>query len=95
MMLDQEYPGHTQVQNVRQIIQGERVKSWVTSTLLAISVVINVWCGYTIRDVGTAKWLHDWDLNQFQNGPYVETKIKVGELEARVRALETSQACRR
>lgn len=67
----------------------------VFACVLTLSVMVNLWCGWLIRDIGTAKWLHDWDLNQFQNGPYVETKIKVGELDARVRAIETSQACKR
>jgi hypothetical protein len=38
--------------------------------LLALSIAVNIWCGWEIRDIGTRKWLHDYDLNQFQNGPF-------------------------
>jgi hypothetical protein len=82
------------VQSVRFTLPKD-AREIIVAAALALSLMVNVWCGWIIRDVGTAKWLHDWDLNQFQNGPYVETKIKVGELDARIRAVETSQACKR
>jgi hypothetical protein len=38
--------------------------------LLSLSAAVNIWCGWEIRDIGTRKWLHDYDLNQFQMGPF-------------------------
>lgn len=82
------------VQSVRFTLPKD-AREIIVASILSLSILVNVWCAWVIRDVGTAKWLHDWDLNQFQNGPYVETKIKVGEIESRLRAIETSQACKR
>ena len=100
MNLTQEDPQRcTHLQNTQVTaeanIQGETVKSWVTSVLLAVSLVVNVVAIYALRDFGTQKWVHDWDLNQFINGPYVDTKVQLGKVEARLQAVEVSQACKR
>ncbi len=48
-----------------------------TAIALALSIVVNIWCGWIIRDVGTAKWLHDYDLNQFQMGEFRQLQREV------------------
>lgn len=58
-------------------ITGEKVKGWLTSVILAISIMVNVFCLWTIRDVGTRKWLHDYDLNQFQMGEFRQLQREV------------------
>jgi hypothetical protein len=50
----------------------------IIATLLALSIMVNVWATWTIRDIDTRKWLHDWDLNQFETGPFADLKIQVG-----------------
>jgi hypothetical protein len=60
--------------------------SIITATALALSIAVNIWCGWIIRDVGTLKWLHDWDLNQFENKEFAELKIKVETDDALIRA---------
>lgn len=45
--------------------------------ILALSLIVNVWCAWEIRDIGTRKWLHDYDLNQFQMGQFAELQRKV------------------
>jgi hypothetical protein len=71
------YGGH---QQITKIELGEKLASWILPAiiLLALSILVNVWALWTIRDVGTRKWLHDWDLNQFENGPFADLKIQVG-----------------
>lgn len=56
--------------NVNRVTVSKDTKMLILGTLLALSIVVNLWCGWIIRDVGTRKWLHDWDLNQFQMGPF-------------------------
>jgi hypothetical protein len=77
----------------RQTVKLGDTKFWL-GALLALSVVINVFTCYELRDHGTLKWLHDWDLNQFENGPFTQAKIELGSLDARVRALENAQVCK-
>lgn len=45
--------------------------------LLALSIAVNIWCAWEIRDVGTRKWLHDYDLNQFQMGEFRQLQREV------------------
>lgn len=49
----------------------------ITATILALSIAVNIWCGWIIRDIGTAKWLHDYDLNQFQMGEFRQLQREV------------------
>lgn len=49
----------------------------ITATILALSIAVNIWCAWIIRDVGTAKWLHDYDLNQFQMGEFRQLQREV------------------
>ena len=49
----------------------------LTAVVLALSIAVNIWCGWVIRDVGTIKWLHDYDLNQFQMHEFAQLKGEV------------------
>ena len=49
----------------------------VWGIVLALSIAANIWCGWVIRDVGTRKWLHDYDLNQFQMGTFAKLQNDV------------------
>jgi hypothetical protein len=51
--------------------------SIITAVVLALSIAVNIWCGWVIRDVGTRKWLHDYDLNQFQMGEFRQLQREV------------------
>lgn len=46
-------------------------------TILALSIAVNIWCAWEIRDIGTRKWLHDYDLNQFQMGEFRQLQRQV------------------
>jgi hypothetical protein len=61
---------------------------------LALSVAVNIWCTYTIRDIGTRKWLHDYDLNQFQMHEFAELKGKV-EVDHELIKVFGPQQCKR
>lgn len=45
--------------------------------LLALSIAVNIWCLWTIRDVGTRKWLHDYDLQQFRDHEFSDLRNNV------------------
>lgn len=72
------HPGSNQNVNKFEFPKPSK-EAWLITLgcLLALSIVVNAWCAWTIRDIGTAKWLHDYDLNQFQMGPFAELKGKV------------------
>jgi len=64
------------------------------ASFLALSILVNVACYYEMRDIGTRKWLHDYDLNQFQMGPFRDLQVKVDTDEALIRAFGP-QGCKR
>ena len=49
----------------------------IYATLLALSIAVNIWCAYTIRDIGTRKWLHDYDLQQFRDHEFADLRNNV------------------
>lgn len=49
----------------------------LVAVILALSVAVNVWCAFTIRDIGTRKWLHDYDLEQFKGHEFAELRNNV------------------
>ena len=57
-----------------QMPQG---RDLIFGTLLALSIVVNLWCLWIMRDIGTRKWLHDYDLNQFQMGEFRQLQREV------------------
>jgi hypothetical protein len=67
-------------------VTGEKVKGWSTNVLLALSIMVNVWALYELRDYVTAKWLNGWDLNQHINGAFHDLKVKVETDDALIKA---------
>lgn len=63
--------------NVNRLTVPRDPLSITVAVLLALSIAVNVWCGWIIRDVGTRKWLHDYDLNQFQMGEFRQLQREV------------------
>lgn len=63
--------------NINRIAFPRDPVSIITAVILALSIAVNIWCGWIIRDVGTAKWLHDYDLNQFQMGEFRQLQRQV------------------
>lgn len=63
--------------NVNRLAFPKDPVSIITAVILALSIAVNIWCGWIIRDVGTAKWLHDYDLNQFQMGEFRQLQREV------------------
>lgn len=63
--------------NINRLTVPRDPLSITVAVLLALSIAVNVWCGWTIRDVGTRKWLHDYDLNQFQMGEFRQLQREV------------------
>lgn len=63
--------------NVNRFTLPKDPLSIVTAAILALSIAVNVWCGWVIRDIGTRKWLHDYDLNQFQMHEFSQLKEEV------------------
>lgn len=63
--------------NVNRLTIPRDPLSITVAVLLALSIAVNVWCGWVIRDVGTRKWLHDYDLNQFQMGEFRQLQREV------------------
>lgn len=63
--------------NINRLTVPRDPLSITVAVLLALSLVVNVWCGWVIRDVGTRKWLHDYDLNQFQMGEFRQLQREV------------------
>jgi hypothetical protein len=49
----------------------------ITATLLALSIAMNVTAYYKMRDIDTRKWLHDYDLNQFQMNQFAALQKEV------------------
>lgn len=60
---------------------------------LALSIAVNIWSAYTIRDIGTRKWLHDYDLNQFQMHEFRDVQIDVQV--AKAMAQQAMTQCKR
>lgn len=52
--------------NVNRFTLPKDPREILVAVILSLSILVNLWCGWIIRDVGTRKWLHDYDLNQFQ-----------------------------
>lgn len=65
------------VQQVKMAVPSGRDLLW--GLLLALSIAVNIWCGWEIRDIGTRKWLHDYDLNQFQMGEFRQLQREVDQ----------------
>jgi len=66
--------GTTQSQKVTLSASG---RDLLWGTVLALSLAMNVAGYYKMRDVDTRKWLHDYDLNQFQMGDFARLQREV------------------
>lgn len=49
----------------------------IVAIILALSIVMNVMAYFKMRDIDTRKWLHDYDLNQFQMGEFRQLQREV------------------
>lgn len=76
---DSQHPQAAHGSSINQIRVGLPRSAWelVVATLLALSVAVNLTAYFKMRDIDTRKWLHDYDLNQFQMGPFRELQNKV------------------
>lgn len=61
--------------------ESRSTQMYTLASGLALSLAVNVWCGWTMRDIGTRKWLHDYDLNQFQQGDFAKLKSEVSTMK--------------
>lgn len=64
------------VQSVRFTLPKDP-REIIVAVILALSIMVNLWAGWVIRDVGTQKWLHDYDLNQFQMNQFATVQKDV------------------
>jgi hypothetical protein len=82
--------------NVNRFTLPKDPREIIVAVVLALSIMVNLWCGWVIRDVGTRKWLHDYDLNQFQMGPFAQTQKDVEVTKELVKTYGVSnQTCPR
>lgn len=63
--------------NVNRFVLPRSPWELIVAATLALSIMVNVWAAWEIRDIGTRKWLHDYDLNQFQMGQFRELQREV------------------
>ena len=68
--------GASHVQSVRNVLPRSS-RELVIAIILSISVLVNVACLWKMRDIDTRKWLHDYDLNQFQMGEFRQLQREV------------------
>jgi hypothetical protein len=71
-------------------ITGERVKGWLTSTLLALSIFVNVWLILEYRAAGTEQRLQQYNLDWFKTHEFSDLK---GDVRLQEKLIETQ--CRR
>ncbi len=69
--------------NVNRFTLPKDPREIIVAAILSLSIMVNLWCGWIIRDVGTAKWLHDYDLNQFQMGEFRQLQRQVDKNDDR------------
>ncbi len=55
-------------------VTGERVKGWLTSTLLALSIAINVWLVIEYRAAGTEQRLQQYNLDWFKTHEFADLR---------------------
>ena len=67
---DESVHGNTAPVQITRFSLPKDARNIFVATAFALSIAVNIWCGWTIRDIGTRKWLHDYDLNQFQMGEF-------------------------
>lgn len=81
--------------NVNRFTLPKDPREWITAVALALSIAVNLWCAYTIRDIGTRKWLHDYDLNQFQMHEFRDVQVDVQITKELAKQALVSQQCKR
>ena len=62
-------------------ISGERVKGWVTSALLGLSVAMNVWLFYEFKNAQTEQRLAQYNLDWFRTHEFAALESRVGVIE--------------
>lgn len=85
--------GSAHVNNVRFTVPRDPI-SIIIAIGFALSVAVNLWCAWTMRDIGTRKWLHDYDLNQFQMHEFAQLKGEVDVDHELIRAFGPQQCVR-
>lgn len=78
VMHDESIGGNSGPVQVTKLAPQATGRDLFWGVLLALSIAVNIWCAWEIRDIGTRKWLHDYDLSQFQMGPFAELQRQVG-----------------
>lgn len=81
--------------NVNRFTLPRSPQELIVAVLLALSIAVNFWCAYTIRDIGTRKWLHDYDLNQFQMHEFRDVQIDIQVAKEMAKQALNSPQCKR
>jgi len=80
------------VQSVRLTMPP--AKDLMMGTILALSIVINIWLIYEYRDFRTQEWLKNNDLTFFKTNEYADLKAKVLSQESLINSYGLRQACK-
>jgi len=62
-------------------VSGERVKGWMTSALLALSIAMNVWLFYQFKSAQTEQRLAQYNLDWFRAHEFADLQVRVGVVE--------------
>src|ERR1700722_40044 len=80
------------VQSVRLTMPP--AKDLMMGTILALSIVINIWLIYEYRDFRTQEWLKNNDLTFFKTNEYADLNAKVLSQESLINSYGLRQACK-
>jgi hypothetical protein len=63
--------------NITRLALPRSAWELIVALILAVSILVNLICFLRLRDIDTRKWLHDYDLNQFQMGEFRQLQREV------------------
>jgi hypothetical protein len=85
--------GDGSISNSAQAINQDKSKGFITATLLALSIVVNVSCAWLIYTEKQEKRLQQYDLDWFKSTDYAQMKAAVAMQDKVIGMLTIRKEC--
>lgn len=79
--------------SVNQFRFGDNKRGYVFGTMLALSILVNIWCAWNINNYKTEKRLQEYDLDWFKSQDFAQLRGEVSAHDKLIMMLQIRKEC--